>query len=60
MDVDRPGRRGRGDWRSLHDAGTLYEESICVGDGCYAFTINDSFGDGILLCLRRRFVHGDL
>ena len=29
------------------DAGTLYEESICVGDGCYAFTINDSFGDGI-------------
>ena len=30
-----------------NDAGTLYEESICVGDGCYAFTINDSFGDGI-------------
>ena len=29
------------------DTGTLYEESICVGDGCYAFTINDSFGDGI-------------
>ena len=23
------------------------KESICVGDGCYAFTINDSFGDGI-------------
>ena len=30
-----------------NDAGTLYEESICVGDGCYAFTIDDSFGDGI-------------
>ena len=29
------------------DANTLYEESICVGDGCYTFTINDSFGDGI-------------
>ena len=29
------------------DANTLYEESLCVGDGCYAFTINDSFGDGI-------------
>ena len=30
-----------------NDANTLYEVSICVGDGCYAFTINDSFGDGI-------------
>ena len=30
-----------------NDTSTLYEESICVGDGCYAFTINDSFGDGI-------------
>ena len=29
------------------DAATVYEESICVGDGCYAFTINDSFGDGV-------------
>ena len=29
------------------DVATSYEESICVGDGCYAFTINDSFGDGI-------------
>ena len=29
------------------ETATLYEESICVGDGCYAFTIDDSFGDGI-------------
>ena len=29
------------------DAGTSFEESICVGEGCYTFAINDSFGDGI-------------
>ena len=26
---------------------TTYTESICVAAGCYTFTINDSFGDGI-------------
>ena len=29
------------------DVATLYEESICVEEGCYTFTIDDSFGDGI-------------
>ncbi len=26
---------------------TTYTESICLPDGCYDFTINDSYGDGI-------------
>ena len=26
---------------------TEYVEQVCVGAGCYTFTINDSFGDGI-------------
>tara|TARA_Y100000589_G_scaffold328993_1_gene374414 strand:- start:1057 stop:4500 length:3444 start_codon:yes stop_codon:yes gene_type:complete len=26
---------------------TLYEELLCLEDGCYSFTINDSWGDGI-------------
>ena len=25
----------------------LYQELLCLEDGCYTFTINDSFGDGI-------------
>ena len=28
-------------------ANTTFTESICVVDGCYDFTINDSYGDGI-------------
>lgn len=28
-------------------AGTEYVEQVCVDAGCYTFTINDSFGDGI-------------
>lgn len=28
-------------------SGTTDEQSICVGDGCYTFSIADSFGDGI-------------
>jgi len=28
-------------------AGQVVSESICVEDGCYAFVINDSYGDGI-------------
>ncbi len=28
-------------------AATAVQEVVCVGDGCYTFTINDSFGDGI-------------
>lgn len=26
---------------------TLYEELLCLEDGCYTFTINDAYGDGI-------------
>jgi len=26
---------------------TALQEVVCVGDGCYTFTINDSFGDGV-------------
>ncbi len=28
-------------------AGATYTEDICLPDGCYTFTINDSYGDGI-------------
>ena len=28
-------------------AGAEYVESVCVDSGCYEFTINDSYGDGI-------------
>ncbi|MTB50988.1 S8 family serine peptidase [Lewinella sp. W8] len=27
--------------------GSTYTEDICLADGCYTFTINDSYGDGI-------------
>ena len=27
--------------------GTVYEEQVCIDEGCYTYTINDSFGDGI-------------
>ncbi|MEO1434324.1 MAG: PKD domain-containing protein [Bacteroidota bacterium] len=30
-----------------NNANTAVSEAICVSDGCYAFTIYDSFGDGI-------------
>ncbi len=29
------------------DVATAVQEVVCVGDGCYTFTINDSFGDGV-------------
>jgi len=29
------------------DAATSIQEVVCVGTGCYTFTINDSFGDGV-------------
>jgi len=29
------------------DSGTTYEQTACLGDGCYTFEIVDSFGDGI-------------
>ena len=29
------------------DAATDIQEVVCVGDGCFTFTINDSYGDGI-------------
>ncbi|WP_235291817.1 zinc-dependent metalloprotease [Portibacter lacus] len=32
---------------SYSGANTTYTESICIPDGCYTFTINDSYGDGI-------------
>ena len=35
-----------GTYGSEPDGSTLVEE-ICLPDGCYSFTINDSFGDGI-------------
>ncbi len=28
-------------------AGATYTEDLCLPDGCYTFTINDSYGDGI-------------
>lgn len=27
--------------------GTSINEALCLGDGCYTFTINDAYGDGI-------------
>ncbi len=35
-----------GTYGSSPDGSTI-TESICLADGCYTFTINDSFGDGI-------------
>lgn len=32
---------------SYANANTSYSEDICLPDGCYTFTINDSYGDGI-------------
>jgi len=29
------------------DGATAIQEVVCVGDGCYTFTILDSFGDGV-------------
>jgi V8-like Glu-specific endopeptidase len=29
------------------DAATAIQEVVCVGDGCFTFTIYDSFGDGL-------------
>jgi len=28
-------------------SGAAVGQSLCIGDGCYVFTINDSYGDGI-------------
>jgi PKD repeat protein len=35
-----------GPYTSL-DAGSTVEEHVCLVEGCYTFTINDSYGDGI-------------
>lgn len=29
---------------------TFYEIPICLSDGCYTFTMNDSYGDGLASC----------
>ena len=29
------------------DVASAVQEVVCVGDGCYTFTINDAFGDGL-------------
>ncbi len=35
-----------GTYANLAD-GSTFTESVCLPDGCYTFTINDSYGDGI-------------
>jgi len=32
---------------SFTSRGTIYQEVLCLPDGCYTFTITDSYGDGI-------------
>jgi hypothetical protein len=32
---------------SQDNAGTVVDQDFCLADGCYKFTIDDSFGDGI-------------